>query len=70
MAPWRADFEGELLRFPAGVHDDFVDAVGLVGQLIDKMVSASPAKKKDPDSNDGYREASSRSSGENDWVTL
>jgi predicted phage terminase large subunit-like protein len=38
-APWRADFEAELLRFPAGVHDDQVDAIGLVGQLLDKMMS-------------------------------
>jgi len=28
-APWRAEFESELLRFPAGVHDDQVDACGL-----------------------------------------
>lgn len=38
-APWRADFESELLRFPAGVHDDQVDALGLVGQLLDTMLS-------------------------------
>jgi predicted phage terminase large subunit-like protein len=38
-APWRADFEAELLRFPAGVHDDQVDAIGLVGQLLDKMMA-------------------------------
>jgi predicted phage terminase large subunit-like protein len=37
-AVWRPDFESELLRFPAGVHDDIVDACGLVGQLIDRMV--------------------------------
>lgn len=36
-APWRSEVEGELLRFPAGVHDDIVDALGLVGQLMDKM---------------------------------
>lgn len=38
-APWRAEFESELLRFPAGVHDDQVDALGLVGQLLDTMLS-------------------------------
>jgi hypothetical protein len=37
-APWRAELESELLRFPAGVHDDQVDALGLVGQLLDKML--------------------------------
>src|SRR5262249_36268066 len=31
------DVEMELLSFPAGVHDDIVDALGLVGQLLDKM---------------------------------
>lgn len=36
-AAWRADFEGELLRFPAAVHDDQVDALSLIGQLLDHM---------------------------------
>jgi len=40
-ASWRAAFENELLRFPAGVHDDQVDACGLVGQLLD-MMAAGP----------------------------
>ena len=34
-APWRATFEAELLSFPAGKYDDIVDALGLVGQLLD-----------------------------------
>jgi predicted phage terminase large subunit-like protein len=37
-APWVADFRAELLSFPAGRHDDQVDALGLVGQLLDLMV--------------------------------
>lgn len=37
-APWRAELISECLRFPAGVHDDQVDALGLVGQLLDRMV--------------------------------
>ncbi|MDQ8732590.1 phage terminase large subunit [Bradyrhizobium sp. LHD-71] len=40
-APWLADFRAELLGFPAGRHDDQVDALGLVGQLLDRMVSAA-----------------------------
>lgn len=36
-APWYADFCSELLSFPAGKHDDQVDAIGLVGQLLDKI---------------------------------
>lgn len=38
-APWRADLINECLRFPAGVHDDQVDMLGLIGQLLDKMTS-------------------------------
>jgi predicted phage terminase large subunit-like protein len=34
-APWYADFRSELLSFPAGKHDDQVDALGLIGQLLD-----------------------------------
>jgi hypothetical protein len=34
----------ELLSFPAGQHDDQVDALGLVGQLLDK-ISAGPRPK-------------------------
>jgi predicted phage terminase large subunit-like protein len=36
-APWLADLRAELLSFPAGRHDDQVDALGLVGQLLDRM---------------------------------
>ena len=43
-APWLADFRSELLHFPAGVHDDQVDAIGLVGQLLDKMVKGRMPK--------------------------
>jgi predicted phage terminase large subunit-like protein len=34
-APWRADFESELLRFPAGVHDDQCLAEGTMITLAD-----------------------------------
>lgn len=55
-AAWRADFESELLRFPAGVHDDQVDAIGLVGQLLDKMTSGQRAKEPELKKNiSGYK---------------
>jgi predicted phage terminase large subunit-like protein len=38
-AEWRADFETELLSFPVGKHDDQVDALGLIGQLLDRMIA-------------------------------
>ena len=31
----------EMLNFPAGVHDDFVDALAKLGQGLSKMTSAS-----------------------------
>jgi predicted phage terminase large subunit-like protein len=37
-APWVDDFISELLHFPAGRNDDQVDAFGLLGQLLDKMI--------------------------------
>ena len=43
-APWRLAFAAELLSFPAGKHDDQVDALGLVGQLLDKMVPGRALK--------------------------
>ena len=43
-APWRAEFEIELMNFPAGKHDDQVDALGLVGQLLDVMVPGQAPK--------------------------
>ena len=39
QAPWVADFVGELLTFPAGKHDDQVDAAGMIGRMLDTMVS-------------------------------
>jgi predicted phage terminase large subunit-like protein len=50
-APWYPEFRRELLSFPAGRNDDQVDAMGLVGQVLDKMISghaalAEPEKPK------------------------
>lgn len=53
-APWVSDFRSELLSFPAGKYDDQVDALGLVGQLLDHMaVGAKPEEQKAP--RDKYR---------------
>lgn len=61
-AAWRAEFESELMRFPAGVHDDQVDAVGLIGQLLDRVLAPMrpTEEKKRPDS--GYRSTSTKAS--------
>lgn len=40
-ASWYPALRAELLSFPAGKHDDQVDALGLVGQLLDRMLSGT-----------------------------
>jgi len=51
-APFISDLISEMMSFPVGVHDDQVDALGLVGQLIDRMLAGkplpSPAEVIDP----------------------
>jgi predicted phage terminase large subunit-like protein len=37
-APWYAALRAEMLGFPAGRNDDMVDMLGLLGQLMDKML--------------------------------
>ena len=67
-APWRSDFVSELLSFPAGVHDDQVDALGLVGQLLDKMVAGSrPKPAPKPELHDAYAAPGRRDDDE--WFT-
>lgn len=53
-AAWRADLEAELMSFPAGKHDDQVDALGLVGQLLDVMVPAAKERPTAPQQRDRY----------------
>jgi predicted phage terminase large subunit-like protein len=65
-APWLADFTSELLTFPAGKHDDQVDAFGLIGRMLDDMVSAAAPKVEVKKPVDGYRKPEARDS----WRTL
>lgn len=41
---WVAEFRRELLQFPVGKHDDQVDALGLIGQLLDKVTTPDEPK--------------------------
>ena len=41
FAPWFGDMERELLKFPNGTHDDFVDALAMIGLGLDKVAPAS-----------------------------
>ena len=55
-APWYPAFRSELLSFPAGKHDDQVDALGLIGQLLDRMsAGVYPKKVEVPIKLDAYR---------------
>jgi hypothetical protein len=37
-----------LLSFPAGKHDDIVDALGLIGQILDRMSPGHPLEPEKP----------------------
>jgi hypothetical protein len=55
-AGWFPALRSELLSFPAGKHDDQVDALGLVGQLLDKMMPGEkPEEPEKPKPDTGYR---------------
>jgi predicted phage terminase large subunit-like protein len=49
-APWLADLETELLQFPAGVHDDQVDALANIGRVLDQMADGRVPKSEAPPS--------------------
>jgi predicted phage terminase large subunit-like protein len=67
-AGWYPAFRSELLSFPAGKHDDQVDALGLVGQLLDKMVPGQrPQEPEKPKPKLDYRPFELSSSW-NDWA--
>ena len=54
-ASWWPQMRSELLSFPAGRHDDTIDALGLVGQLLDQMlVGIAPTKAAKPGKVDDY----------------
>lgn len=57
-APWYAAFRSELLSFPAGKHDDQVDMLGLIGQLLDVMIPGKALKKATATPREAYRDSS------------
>jgi hypothetical protein len=68
-ADWYPALRSELLSFPAGKHDDQVDALGLVGQLLDHMLAGQkPKKPEKPENISGYRPAKSNAAA-GDWRT-
>ncbi len=67
-APWWPELKSELLSFPAGKHDDQVDALGLVGQLLDRMLTGDRPKKPEEKPMDDYVRHNPASEA-GDWVT-
>lgn len=41
FAPWWGEARDELMKFPTGTHDDFVDAISHLGRGLTQMVGAS-----------------------------
>lgn len=68
-ASWYPALRSELLSFPAGKHDDQVDALGLVGQLLDQMSNGEKtAAPEQPTNRSGYS-AYEADRSDNEWVT-
>ena len=70
-SPWIANLRSELLSFPTGKHDDQVDALGLIGQLLDTISTGSrpePVPSRPVDS--GYRAYDLAGGRMNDWMAI
>lgn len=52
LAPWFQDAKNQMLRFPNGTHDDFVDFIALIGLGLDSEIRKRPPKKDDEASKD------------------
>jgi predicted phage terminase large subunit-like protein len=71
-AKWYPELRSELLSFPAGKHDDQVDALGLVGQLLDIMGAGQkwkPEAVKFDRTKDAYQPPSGQFSLDS-WKTM
>jgi predicted phage terminase large subunit-like protein len=62
-AKWLPDLRAELTAFPEGKHDDQVDALGLVGQLMDRYVPGFVPTKPDTEKMKGYAPAGQTDTG-------
>lgn len=66
-ASWYEALRSELLSFPAGKHDDQVDALGLVGQLLDKMLAGSKPRPVDKPPRDRWNKVFGPEEDESSW---
>jgi predicted phage terminase large subunit-like protein len=69
-APWLAELRAELLSFPAGRYDDQVDALGLVGQLLEKISAPPRPRPPEPIQHHGYYAAEEMPDDNWSWKTL
>lgn len=53
QAPWFQEMQNEMLAFPAGKHDDQVDALAWIGQMI---LMLAPEREKRPPPKRGWRD--------------
>lgn len=53
FAPWWRDAETEILRFPEGSHDDFVDCAAWIGIGLSMQVNAPKIKPRDTGPREG-----------------
>jgi phage terminase large subunit-like protein len=68
-ALWVADLRSELLSFPAGKYDDQVDALGLIGQLLDTIsVGNKPVQAHKRKLDSGYRTFDFGGGRDNEWL--
>ena len=69
-APWAADLMAELLTFPAGKHDDQIDALGMIGRMLDTMVGGRVPKVEQKNESKWARAFARREGEGNSWKTL
>jgi predicted phage terminase large subunit-like protein len=69
-APWYPDFRAELVSFPYGRHDDIADALGLAGQLLDKMMRGPVLRLVEKPKVDRWDRVFGRDDGEQNWKTM
>jgi predicted phage terminase large subunit-like protein len=68
-ASWTAEAMNELLRFPAGTHDDIVDALGWIGQMLSSMSQRMIETKKLESWKDKLHEHVEKAAGgSTDWM--
>jgi hypothetical protein len=70
-APWVADLLNECLTFPTGKHDDQVDALGMIGRMLDTMVGGRKDRAPEPPDSK-WRRAWARRNNDtgSSWKTL